>query len=136
VTAYLLDTNVLSELRKGPRASPSVLAWAKSASSDEHYISVLALGEIRKGIERIRRRDPGQAAVLERWLYKTERDFGENVLPVTKDVADTWGRLTAVRPIPTSDCLMAATALAHSLVFVTRNAADVRFTGVSFVNPF
>jgi hypothetical protein len=136
VSAYLLDTNVLSELRKGPRANPSVMAWAKSVIHEDHFISVLALGEIRKGIEIIRSRDPAQATTLARWLQEVEFGYGDRILPVSKAIADRWGRLSAVRPISISNGLMAATALVHSLTFVTRNTADVRHTGVSFLNPF
>jgi predicted nucleic acid-binding protein len=136
VSAYLLDTNVLSELRKGVRANAAVVGWAKSVINEEHFVSVLALGEIRKGIESIRGRDPVQASALEQWLRETEADFGDRVLPVTKAISDKWGRLMAVRALPVSDALMAATALTHSLTFVTRNGADVQHTGVNVFNPF
>jgi toxin FitB len=136
VSGYLLDTNVLSEFKKGARANPSVVNWAKSVVDEQHFISVLTLGEIRKGIELIGRRDPPQAASFERWLNKVEANFGDRILPVTKSIADHWGRLAAIRPLPVADGLMAATALVHSLTFVTRNATDVQHTGVLLLNPF
>jgi hypothetical protein len=136
VSAYLLDTNILSELRKGTRANRSVIAWAKSVVHEEHFISVLALGEIRKGIEIIRHRDPVQAVALEAWLQKTEIDFADRILPVTQVIADRWGRIAAIRPLAINDGLMTATALTHSLTFVTRNAVDVQHTGASVLNPF
>lgn len=102
----------------------------------EHFISVLTLGEIREGIELVRRRDPTQAIALERWLREIELNFADHILPLTQNIADQWGRLAATRPLPVIDGLLAATAFTHSLAFVTRNAADVRHTGVSVLNPF
>jgi toxin FitB len=136
VSGFLLDTNVISELRKGPRAKASVIAWATSVIDEQHFISVLTLGEIRKGIELIRRRDAAQVLALEQWLHQIEVNFADRIVPLTQNVADQWGRLAAVRPLPVVDGLLAATALTHSLTFATRNAADVRHTGVSVLDPF
>lgn len=136
MSGFLLDTNVLSELRKGSRANPRVIAWAKSVIANEHFVSVLALGEARKGIEQIRGKDPAQAVALEQWLQKIEVDYGDRILPITRAIADQFGRIAAIRPLPIVDGLMAATALTHSLTFVTRNAADIKHTGVSVLNPF
>ena len=136
MNGYLLDTNVLSELRKGTRANVCVIAWAKSVLKDEHFISVLALGEIRKGIEKIRPRDPTQAMALEQWIQRIEADYATRILPVTRAIADQFGRIAAIRPLAIVDGLMAATALTHSLTFVTRNAADIKHTGVAVLNPF
>jgi hypothetical protein len=133
---FLLDTNVLSEVRKGSRANAKVRKWFDATPDNDLCVSVLVLGEIRKGLELLRPRDAVQALAIEHWLRKTEFDFGDRVLPVTKSVADQWGRLAAIRPLATTDGLMAATALAHSLIFVTRNGADVQHTGVSILNPF
>jgi predicted nucleic acid-binding protein len=133
---YLLDTNVLSELRKGRRTSPNVRKWFNPIPTDNLYISVLVLGEIRKGVESIGRKDPAQAAALERWLAEVLLDFAGHVLPITDAISDRWGRLAAPRPLPTTDGLMAATALTHSLTFVTRNTLDIQHTGVSLLNPF
>lgn len=136
MTGYLLDTNVASEARKGPRTDPNVQAWLESANDGELYLSVLALGEIRKGIEQARSRDPIKARALERWIAKLETIFADRILPVTAEIAERWGRLGAVRPIAAIDGLLAATALVHELVFVTRNVSDVAHTGVDVLNPF
>ena len=134
--AYLLDTNVISELRKSaPNAH--VLAWHQSQAMAEAYMSTLAVGEIRQGIDRVRPRDGKQAEALERWLVGLLRHYGDRILPVTVDVAQEWGRLNALgRPLPAIDGLMAATASVHQLTLVTRNVKDVARSGVAVVNPF
>ena len=134
--SLLLDTNVLSELRKGSRASSRVRAWFEGVASDEIHLSVLVVGELRRGIERVRGRDARQAAALERWLSRVVTDHAERILPVDGRVAEQWGRLTAVRAGSVIDTLMAATAMVHGLVLVTRNVRDVAWTGVSCLNPF
>jgi hypothetical protein len=134
--SLLLDTNVLSELRKGPRTNARVRAWFAGVASEEIHLSVLVVGELRRGIERIRARDAPQAAALERWLARVVADHGERILPVDGRVADQWGRLSAARPASVVDTLMAATALVHGLVLVTRNVEDVAWTGASYLNPF
>jgi toxin FitB len=133
--AYLLDTNVVSELRKANPDS-NVLAWHARHASADVFISVLVVGEIRRGIERIRPRDPQQAEALDRWLSGLVGTYRDRVLPVTADVADEWGRLAVSQPPPAIDGLMAATARVHGLTLVTRNVADVARTGVRVVNPF
>jgi predicted nucleic acid-binding protein len=133
--SFLLDTNVVSEARK-PRPHPRVAAWFNSVSGSELYISVLVVGEIRQGIDRLRHRDPGQAGVYEAWLGLLRRDYGDRVIPITARVAEEWGRLSAPDPLPAIDGLMAATARVHDLTFVTRNVADVTDTGVRVLNPF
>lgn len=134
--SLLLDTNVLSELRKGPRSNAHVRRWFESVGADEIYLSVLVIGEVRRGVELVRQRDGAQAAALERWLSLVTRDHSERILPVDQPVAELWGRLTATRPGPVIDTLMAATALVHGLVLVTRNIRDVTWTGVRCLNPF
>jgi predicted nucleic acid-binding protein len=134
--SVLIDTNVLSELRKGARADARLRAWFDAVAEAEIFLSVLVVGEVRRGIERIRARDGGQAAALERWLARVLADHEDRILPVDRLVAEQWGRLTAVRPGSVVDTLLAATALVHGLVLVTRNVKDVAWTGVSCLNPF
>lgn len=133
---YLLDTNVVSELRKGPRGHPSVVAWFSDVADGDLCLSVLVVGEIRTGIEAIRRRDATKASDLEQWLARLVRDHGERILPVDRAVAEEWGRLSAARSVSVVDTLLAATARVHGLTLVTRNVRDVEWTGVSCVNPF
>jgi hypothetical protein len=133
--SYLLDTNVVSELRK-PSPNPAVADWFETVTSDELYISVLVVGEVRQGIERLRRRDPAQAAVFERWLAALKQSFADRVLPITTAVAEAWGRLNAPAPLPSIDGLLAATALVHDLTFVTREAERLRRSAVPLLNPW
>ena len=132
----LLDTNVLSELRKGQRGDAAVREWFAETASGELFLSVLVLGEIRQGIERIRRRDPAQARALEKWLSWIATEFQDRLLPVDEKVADQWGRLGLQQPVPVLDALLAATALAHGLTMVSRDEAGFRNTGVPVINPF
>ncbi len=134
--SLLLDTNVVSELRKGPRADPSVVEWFEGVAEEEIHLSVLAVGELRRGIERLRGRDARQAGALETWLRQVVRQHAERILPVDSRVAEQWGRLTAVRSGSVIDTLMAATAQVFDLVLVTRNVKDVAWTGVSCLDPF
>ncbi|MEV6300869.1 type II toxin-antitoxin system VapC family toxin [Actinoplanes sp. NPDC051861] len=134
--AFLLDTNVVSELRKSA-PHPRVAEWHAVHSDAIAYLSALVVGEIRRGIDRLRPRDPKQAEVLERWLTGLTRAYSERLLPVTARVAEEWGRMSATgTPPPVIDGLMAATARVHGLTLVTRNTADVARTGVPAVNPF
>jgi predicted nucleic acid-binding protein len=134
--SYLLDTNVLSELRKGARCASSVAHWAASAPPNAFFTSVLVIGEIRRGVERVRGRDSHQARKLEGWLEQVRTAFAERTLPVDDRVADTWGRMGVSQPVPVVDGLLAATAKVHGLVLATRNVADVAGTGVAVVDPF
>lgn len=133
--SWLVDTNVLSELRKGDRANAGIRAWFADAREDELFTSVLVLGEIRRGIESIRRRDLPSAIALDQWLTRLATDFADRVLPVDARVADRWGGLNVPDPIPTVDGLLAATALVHDLVLVTRNLRDVERTGARLWDP-
>jgi hypothetical protein len=133
---YLLDTNVLSELRKGVRCDARVSAWAASVRGERHCLSVLSLGEIRKGIERLRRHDPERCAVFEEWLAKLMADYDTDIIPITDQIADRWGRLEAERPLPVIDGLLAATARELGLTMATRNVKDFAGTGIEVVNPF
>jgi predicted nucleic acid-binding protein len=133
---FLLDTNVISEIRK-PDRDPGVSAWFEGAGSNELYLSVLVLGEIRQGVERLRaRRDHPQADVCEHWLATLRDDFVDRLLPISEDVADRWGRLNAARPLPVVDGLLAATALAHDLTLVTRERETLASTGARLLNPW
>lgn len=134
--SFLFDTNVLSELRKGGRANPHVRSWFEGVSEEEIHLSVLAIGELRRGIELVRRRDSRQALALERWLGRVVRDHAERLLPVDDRVSEEWGRLSAVRSASVIDTLMAATARVHGLILATRNVKDVAWTGVACLNPF
>jgi predicted nucleic acid-binding protein len=133
---YLIDTNILSEMRKGARGNPGLIAWSRRVPRREMFLSVLVLGEVRTGIEGLRRRDPAQAAVLETWLDRTNEIFADSILPVTREIADRWGHLSATGPLAEVDGLLAATAIVHGLAVVTRNTRDFDRTGVRLVNPF
>jgi predicted nucleic acid-binding protein len=133
---YLLDTNVVSEARKGGRTDVHVAGWLESVDDDHLFLSVLVVGEIRKGIEQARSKDPGKARALEGWLAGLVQRYEERVLPITPAVADQWGRLSALRPLSTVDGLLAATAMVHELTLVTRNVVDIDHTGVTLLNPF
>lgn len=133
--AWLLDTNVVSELRKGPRANAGVRAWAHGRQ-DDAWLSVLTVGEIRRGIELRRRRDPVAAQHLDVWFARLAVAFQSRVLPVDDAVAQMWGRLGVPDPVPTIDGLLAATALVHGLTLVTRDTHDVAHTGVPVFDPF
>ena len=132
---FLLDTNVISEIRK-PRPDRQVRRWFREVPGVDLYLSVLVVGEIRQGVERRRRHDTEAASVLDRWLRDLRRSFADRVLPVSAEVADRWGRLNVPDPVPTVDGLLAATALVHDLVLVTRNVVDVARTGVVVLDPF
>lgn len=133
---WLIDTNVLSELRKGTRTDPAVSTWLDGTSDTDLYTSVLVLGELRRGIESIRRRDEVAAAALELWLTRTMEVFADRIIPIDGAITDRWGRLNVPDPVPTIDGLLAATALERNLVLVTRNTRDVESTGVRCLNPF
>jgi hypothetical protein len=133
--SFLLDTNVISELRKR-QPDPNVRTWLASVAGSDLFISVLVIGEIRQGIERLRPRDANRAAVYEAWLVVLRRDYRDRVLPITAEISEQWGRFNAHRPISVVDGLTAATAGVHDLTLVTRNVADVSGTGVRLLNPF
>ena len=136
MSGFLLDTNVLSELRKEQRCDPGVRQWMEGAVAEELFVSVLVLGEIRQGIERIRTRDRAQARALEKWLLGLSTEFAERILPVDERVADKWGRLGWQQPAPALDALLAATALVHGLTVVSRDEDGFRNTGAPVLNPF
>jgi len=134
--SYLIDTNVVSEL---VRAQPheGVLAWFAATPDDALYLSVLTLGEIRKGVEKLT--DAARRERLRVWLEHDLRLwFGPHILPIGPEVADRWGRLLAQvgRPVPVVDSLLAATALHHGLRLVTRNQRDFDYPGLEVINPW
>lgn len=134
--SYLIDTNIISEVRKGARCDRHVASWYASIDDSQIYLSVLVLGEIRGGIERIRANDPAQARALERWLGAVHESYAERILPVDRTVADIWGRMSAVRPVSTVDALLAATAIAHRMTLATHNVTDIAGLGAEVINPF
>ena len=134
--SLLLDTNVVSEIRKGERCHPTVARWWARARREQSYLSALVLGEIRQGIEQIRPRDPAQAQALERWLHGLSEMFRDRVLAVDPPVAEEWGRMNAVRTFPVVDGLLAATAKVHDLTLVTRDVDDLAGCGARLLNPF
>jgi toxin FitB len=133
---YLIDTNVISEVRKGARCDPYVSAWFSSINDEDVYLSVLVLGEIRRGVERARRSDPARARALDTWLSTLKQSYGDRILPIDQMVADEWGSMSATRPAATVDSLLAATAKVHRMTLATRNVADVAGLGADVLNPF
>jgi predicted nucleic acid-binding protein len=132
----LIDTNVISELRKGQRADPAVASWFAGLADDAVFLSVLTLGEIRRGIESIRRRDPRAAAALDSWLGRVSAMHRERVLPIDRAIAEEWGRMNVPDPLPVVDGLLAATARVNGLTLATRNTSDIARAGVDCVDPF
>jgi predicted nucleic acid-binding protein len=134
--SYLIDTNIISEVRKGSSCDELVASWYASIDGADLYLSVLVLGEIRKGIELARRRDSLKAKALESWLTRVDAAFGDRILAIDRAVADEWGRMSALRPIPVIDGLLAATAKVHRMTLVTGNDANVSGVGAMVLNPF
>lgn len=136
---YLVDTNVISEIRKRDRADKGVMAFFRKAAQDDAdlYLSVVTIGELRRGVEIIRHRgDKPQATRLENWLDGVRREFASNVLAVDEEIGQLWGRLRVPHPEHSVDKLIAATALIHDLIVVTRNVDDFAGTGARVLNPF
>lgn len=133
---YLIDTNVLSEVRKPHRAAPFAEWWSE-VRTDDLYLSVLVIGEIVAGIERLRRRrDYAQADVFERWVGSVVSDFCDRILDVSLPAARRWGTLRALATVPVVDGLIAATALEHDLTLVTRDTGALAGTGVRLLDPW
>jgi toxin FitB len=136
---YLVDTNVISEARKREQANKGVRAFFRQAArnSADLYLSVITVGELRRGVELIRHRgDVRQAALLEKWLGAVVADFARNILPIDAVIGQVWGALRAPHAEHAIDKLIAATALIHDLTVVTRNVDDFKGTGVNVLNPF
>lgn len=133
--SFLLDTNVVSEVRR-PNADANVLRWFRSVDDSELYISVLVVGEIRQGVERLRRRDPRQAAVYDPWLVTLRDRYRDRIVPIGTEIAEEWALLNVPDPVGVIDGLMAATAKVGGLTLVTRNTAHFARTGVALLDPF
>jgi len=133
---YLVDTNVISEIRKGARAHAEVVSWWNSVENAQLHLSVLSLGEIRQGVLSIMKKDSGQARNLGRWLTGLPRFFSQRLVPIDEHAALIWGEINCDRTLPTIDSLLAASALSRNMVLVTRNTRDIDSTGVKFLNPF
>jgi toxin FitB len=133
---FLLDTNILSELRKRGLADPNVQAWYGTVPDSELFTSVLVIGEIRRGIELKRPTNSAFATKLERWLRWIQQNFQDRILPVTQEIAEVWGALSPTQPLAEPDGLIAATAIHHNLTLVTRNVRDVQRSGVTILNPW
>jgi toxin FitB len=130
---YLVDTNIVSEARRG---TPQAVSWLRSVDPLSVHLSALTLGEIMRGIALKQKLDPRAAAHLTEWLRKLRHDHGDRILPVTDQIAVEWGRIAAIRPRGDIDGLLAATAIIHDLILVTRNVKDFEDTGASVINPW
>lgn len=130
---YLVDTNVISEARRG---SPEATTWLRSVDPVTIYLSALTLGEIRRGIALKQKTDPTAAGRLADWLRSLRSDHASHILPITDRIAVEWGRLSAIRPRGDIDGLIAATAIVHDLIVVTRNVTDFADTGAVLIDPW
>jgi predicted nucleic acid-binding protein len=136
---YLVDTNVISEARKGNRANTGVIRFFRNAATEDQeiYLSVVTVGELRRGVELIRHRgDSPHAKSLEAWLQMVLQEYKPNILPIDDEISQVWGRLRVPRPEHALDKLIAATALIHDLTVVTRNVDDFASSGIRLLNPF
>jgi len=130
---YLLDTNIVSDVQ---RRLSKPTEWLASVDPTSVSLSVITLGEIERGIVKLRKVDSEKATRLDLWLRELRRDNADRILAVTEDVALAWGRITAGRTRGSADTLIAATALVHDLILVTRNVADFDDAGVTVLNPW
>lgn len=132
----LVDTNVISELKRGRNAAPRVVTWFAALAPQNVFTSVIVLGEIRRGIELIARRDRAQAEALEQWYTLVRERLGNRVLDVDEPVMSLWARISVPDMLPAYDGLIAATAMLHGLIVATRNTEDYRRAGAQVVNPW
>lgn len=134
---YLVDTNVISDARKGKKANPGVQKFVQRIDAADIYLSVQTIGEIRRGLENIRHRgDVPQAKKLEKWLDLVVADYADRILNFDGECAQVWGRLMSPHHEHPIDKQIAAIALIHDLIVVTRNVDDFRGTGARIANPF
>ncbi|HYI13879.1 MAG TPA: type II toxin-antitoxin system VapC family toxin [Thermomicrobiales bacterium] len=132
---YLLDTNVVSEGRK-PRPDPNVVAWLTSVSSSDMFVSTMVIGELRRGVEMLHRRDLQRATALDQWLQELLNEYADRILPVTVEIAQEWGRMNVPDLLPAVDAILAATAKIHRMTLVTRDTGRLAQYGVTILNPF
>jgi toxin FitB len=133
ILMYLVDTNIVSEARRG---MSQAVSWLRSVDPLIIHLSALTLGQILRGIALKQRSDPKSAAHLTEWLRKLRHDHGDRILPITDQIAVEWGRIAAIRPRGDIDGLIAATAIVHDLILVTRNVKDFEDTDASVINPW
>ncbi len=133
---FLLDTNVISELRKADRCSRSVRRWHNKTPEEDMFLSVVVFGELRSGVENLRSRDPVASRHLEQWMLGLPLFYEDRILPVTLEICDQWGYFLAEQNVPPADGLMAATAHFHDHTVVTRNVKHFQRVGIDYFNPF
>ena len=134
---YVLDTNVLSELRAGkPRAEPSVIRWAQSVPLKQIYLSAITILEVELGILQLERRNPPQGSALRAWFRGIPATFEGRILPFTSEIAIRCATLHVPDPAPERDAMLAATAMTHGMTMVTRNVGDFIMAGLDVLNPW
>ena len=132
---YLLDTNIISEVRKGPRCNSRVATWYELIDDFRNLSSVLVSAKSARASSALDK-TPAQVRALENWLAALATSFAQRILPIDQAVADEWGRMIASRPVSTIDALLAATAKVNNMTLVTRNTIDVADLGAKVLNPF